>query len=468
IILVVAFLVIRLIFDFNGLFGQDGYEYVKIERGIKNYFSNDMVIPYSVFPIGYGLAGFLFSLLIPADIFAMQIISLLSLFIACIYLRKLITSIHNTEFKVDLFVILFFILSPYVLRFGILVMSDMLCIATYLIFVYHTFKFLTSFHLKNLILLSIAGACCIYIRYASVVVLIIPACIILYHILKSKKFILLFVPIFIFLLISIPEYFLRDRFIFWNIGETKTGFAYFYVPEQWSFSNFFKRDFSNLDGLQHYNIPNIIFAFQNFIHPAFIFIGILFIFFLRKSDLQKKEIQICLTIIILYALFAAGYPYQSNRYLLFTFPLILILFYPAFSRLYQLCTIPQWMKILGITLSAALQVFLFVYSFQTIYHANKNEKAIAEELKNYPGKNIYTFSIDGALNTYEIDYIFYDMYGILFDTIKPNSLLLFNEDAFAVQFAELNPMKNYHYMKSSYELEVLKEFSDGWKLYSIK
>lgn len=466
--LLILFAAVRIFFQFNGLFGQDSYEYVKLERGITGHFLHGEFIPYSVFPIGYALISSVFSFLFSDDVLMMQLISLFSLFVACIYMHKLLVSVFNTEKQVSLFLFLFFLLSPYVLRFGMLVMSDMLCIAVYFIFLFHVFEFLKYGKIQTLIVLSIAASCCVFIRYASVVALLIPCIFVFIQIIKQKKFVQLLIPVIIFLLISLPEYFLRNRFIFWDISESQSGFAYFYVPQQWNISNIFKNEFHNLDGLQQYKLPNIVFVFQNLVHPAFIFIGIILLFFIRKSDFQKKEMRISLSIFIFYALFAACYPYQSNRYLLFTFPLVLLFYYPSFTRLYAFYKIPQYIQYAAIVLCVGIQIFLFVYSSQTIYQLNKTEKDISETIReNYAGKNIYTFSIDGALNTYHVDYHFYDMYRNTFNSIQPNSLLLFNEDAFAVQFAELNPMLNYNFIKSNYDLQLVEEFNDGWKMYEI-
>ncbi|MFN0276730.1 MAG: hypothetical protein ACKVPJ_13365 [Chitinophagales bacterium] len=468
-ILLAAIVAANIFFDFNGLFGQDSYEYVKLQRGITEHIFSGKEIPYSVFPIGYGLTGFLAALVLQNDILAMQLISLVTLFCSAIYLRKILETIYKTNFQFDLFLVLFFLLSPYVMRFGLLVMSDMLCIAVYLFFLYHFLQFKHSKGLRSFLFAIIAGACCVYIRYASVVALLIPIIFLIFECIKLKKHQYLIYALLIFILISLPEIFLRQRFLFWNFGETNTGFAYFYVPQQWSVANFFKKGFYNMDGWQHYSYPNLLFVFQNFVHPAFIFAGVLFLFFSRKATFQLSDNKILFVIIVLYALFAAGYAYQSSRYLLFTFPLILILLYPAFARLYQLCNIPKWLKTLGIAACAGIQVFLLLYSSQTIYNANQVEKNIADTIKKeYPGRNIYTFSIDGALNTYKVSYTFFDIYRNRFDTIQPNSLFLYNDAAFTAQFEGLNPVKNLEFIQSNYQLEELENFDGGWKLFAIK
>ena len=49
-----------------------------------------------------------------------------------------------------------------------------------------------------------------------------------------------------------------------------------------------------------------------------------------------------------------------------------------------------------------------------------------------------------------------------------NSIVIFNEDKFKEQWANLNPMLNWNQLKSNYTLSELKDFGSGWKAYEIK
>ena len=462
-------ILIALLSQFNGLFGQDSYEYMKLERAITHHFISGETITNSVFPIGYALIGSIVQYIFQDDIFAMQCISMVSLCIAFFYFKKLLYLLYGAKEEVNYFAIIFFLLSPYMLRFGLLVMSDMLCIMLYLIFLYYTFLYLKTYRTNELAIAAIVATCCIFVRYASVVAVSIPVCYVLYHLIKQKHFFKIFLCVFLFLLFSLPELILRHRFIFWNFDSEYAGFAYFYVPMQWSFENFFKHEFMNLDGHQIYVLPNLLFVFENIVHPAFIFCGVFFLFFLKKSDLLKKESILILSVILLYALFAAGYPYQSRRYLLFTFPLVLLIFYPAFLQAMAWCKLERTLKNTILICCLLLQCFLFIISSKTIYSMNKTEKEIAGEIqKTAAGKNIYTFSIDGALNTYQVDYVFFDIYRNIFQEIEPNSMLLFNEPAFNEQFSDLNPVKNFRFIQSQYQLKERATFKNGWKLYDIE
>ncbi|MFI5172749.1 MAG: hypothetical protein ACHQFW_10180, partial [Chitinophagales bacterium] len=294
-IILVLLFTIQILSGFNGLFGQDSYEYIKILRG---YSQKEM--PYSVFPAAYPMVGFLVGLLIGNDIFTLQLISMLSLVLAFIYLNKILDFIYKPQEKSKLlYILVFFILSPYILRFSLIAMSDMMNIFLCLGFIYYFFLFRTENELKQLVALSIFGAAAIYTRYASAIILLIPAIIIIQIIIRSGRWKYFLITILPLLILSIPEFLFRHRFLFWNVEAGNSALAYFYVPQQWSLLNFFKKDFYNLDGWQHYDSPNILFVFRNIIHPAFIFCGIIFILFVKRKDIMKQEIYILLSIILI-------------------------------------------------------------------------------------------------------------------------------------------------------------------------
>jgi succinate dehydrogenase hydrophobic anchor subunit len=307
-----------------------------------------------------------------------------------------------------------------------------------------------------------------YTRYASGIILVIIASMLFVYLIRSKQVKYLFIPVIIFAAVTLPDFFIRGRFIIWDVSDQQLHLSYFYVPKQWGILNYFKKDFSNLDGAQHYDYPNLLFAMQNWLHPAFIFCGIFFMLNLRKQDFNLNEIQWLLLATVAYLLFVAGYPYQSNRYLLLTFPFIIVMFYPAFLKIRQKYFHREALSKSIIAVLIFAQVFLFGYSIQIIYATNRNEKLIAQSVKNYPGKPIYTFSIDGALRTYGVQNTIIEIYSSRIDSVMPNSLLLFNYEHFYIQFEKLNPMINWERITDSNYLEQIEEFSNGWRLYAIK
>jgi len=461
---------IILIYPFNGYFGQDSYEYLKTTREFNAYYKTGVLPSYSVFPGLYPFICSLFVLIIPNTLFVLQFVSILCLIASYLLLREIIIMIYKKDKYIDIYLFLFFSLSPYILRFSIISMSDLTGIFLWLMALYFSLLFQQKAKVTSLICACLFGGFAVMTRYTAIVILIMPAFICVMEILKQKKYTLFPVAFLFFLLGSLPDYLLKGRFFFWDINESSSAFSYFYFLDQYSIFNFFKKDFNNLDGWQHYQFPNIIYVFQIFIHPAFIFIGSIFLIFFRKKLFILKEVKISLLTIVIYLIFLAGNAYQSDRYLMFALPLVLIFYYGIFLEIISRIKL-TFKKILFITsVLCGLQLALFIYSFRATISMNRNEKSIAETVSTLPLEStVYTFSIDGALKAYQPNVKIFDIYlNKLVDSTINNGYLLFNYEAFSKQFANLSPMQNYQYLESHYTLRSEKKFENGWELFHIK
>lgn len=461
---------IILIYQFNGYFGQDSYEYLKTTRELIQYYKGGPLPTYSVFPGMYPFICSLIGLLIPDTLFVLQFVSLIALMVSYILLRKIILMIYKTDKYLDIYLFLFFALSPYILRFSIISMSDITGIVLWLTALYFSLQFQLKGRINSLLFACLFSGFAIMTRYPAVVILIMPAVICIRQILKQKKYHLFVIGVVFFLLGSLPDYFLKGRFFFWDITGNESTFSYFYFLDQYSISNFFRRDFYNLDGWQHYKYPNIVYVFQIFVHPAFIFTGLLFILFARKKQFAQKEQQLTLLTIILYLCFLAGNAYQSDRYLMFVLPLLLVFYYASFLEILNKFEFTNKKLFLFIFMITAIQLALFIYSFRVTLEMNKNEKNIADTISSLPkGVMVYTFSIDGAIKAYYPEVKIFDIYtNSLTDSTIQNGYLLFNYEAFSNQFTDLNPMENYQFLHSHYTLQSEKKFENGWELFQIK
>ena len=194
----------------------------------------------------------------------------------------------------------------------------------------------------------------------------------------------------------------------------------------------------------------------------------LFIFFLKRNDFNTPAAKLLVLMVAFYAFYLAGLQYQNNRYLIQSFPLVLVLYYPAFSRIamkYFKQRNHQW-SFFAIVLF--MQLLFFSYSFRSILSMNRAELAIATSLKDYPGQPVYTCSITGALAAYEVENPVTDIY---FEDIKfadTNALLLFNHAAFAEHFAGRKPMMNWDWLNQEYVIAPIRTLPGGWTLYAIK
>jgi hypothetical protein len=453
---------------FNGLYGQDAYEYLRLARALKEMLYEGTGISHSYFPILYPVFGFLLSEMLANDILALQVVSMMALTGAFFYLKQMIRELYGTAYGLIVYLVAFFFFSPYVFRFGLLSMSDMLCLFFVVASVYHIVRYLQLAQDKDAVLFTFFAAAAMATRYAVIPLLIIPALLLLVQLLYRKKWITIGMIIIAAGCLLLPDYLLRGRILFFRIQDAELLVDYASNAYSWSPLNFFRSGFDNPDGLQQYTQWNIAAVTFQLFHPAFVFTGLLFIFFLKRNDFYTPTAKLLVLMVAFYAFYLAGLQYQNNRYLLQSFPLVLVLYYPAFSRIarkYFKQRNYQW-SFLAMVLF--MQLLFFSYSFRSILSMNRAEHAIATSLKDYPGQPIYTCSITGAIVAYEVENPVTDIYFENIDRADSNALLLFNYEAFAEHFSGKKPMMNWDWLNKEYVLTPIRTLPEGWTLFAIK
>ncbi|MBK9730911.1 MAG: glycosyltransferase family 39 protein [Chitinophagaceae bacterium] len=453
--------------QFNGLYGQDAHEYLRLTRALNLYFQSGVTIEHSYFPLFYPLIAWLFSKIMWNDIAALQLVSMIFLAAAFIYLKKLIQFLFTEQRLTTSYLFVFFFLSPYVFRFGLLDMSDMLCLFLVTASVYYAIRYWKTPLLKYAALFSLFAGFGLSTRYAVSILLLFPALLLLRKIWMAKDYKAVAVVILIFAGTFFPDWLIRGRILFLQTSEGNFFIDYASNAYAWSPLNFFRSSFENPDGAQQYDCWNLAASTFNIIHPAFLFAGIIFIFFLKRNDFAAIEIRMITVMIIAYGLFIAGLHYQNNRYLLQSFPFVLLIFYSAFLRLearYFSTTKLKWVAFLTI---AIIQLSLFWYSFQKIYSINCIEKEFAVSLKAYAGQTVYTCDIIGALTSYKVENKVIDIFFNRITKPDSNSLLLFNYNYFSKHFKDQNPMLNWSFLNENHQLKIISSYPDGWELYAI-
>jgi hypothetical protein len=173
VVLLVALLFIVVVFHFNGLYGQDAHEYLRLNRALSDYFKSAIPLSHSYFSILYPLTGYVLSLSGMNDTWAMQLVSMLALVASFFYLRKLLQLVYPTEKYSGWWVLCFFIFSPYVLRFGLLSMSDMLCLFFLIAACYHALSYFKSGNRRDIMLSVFLCSSAISTRYAVTVIVVV-------------------------------------------------------------------------------------------------------------------------------------------------------------------------------------------------------------------------------------------------------------------------------------------------------
>jgi hypothetical protein len=455
-------------FRFNGLYGQDAHEYLRISRDLKSVFFHGTQMQHSIFPVLYPLSGFLVSEFLRNDFLGMQLVSIIAFVLAFHFVKRLLQILYGKNKFISIYLVLFFCLSPYILRFALLSMSDMLCTFLVTAATYYTVKFYRDKEDKTGVLSILFSSCAMATRYACLVIIFPLLIFTVWNLIKKKSSLTFLICLVAGIIPLLPDILLRNRLLFFQLTDGHVRIDYGSNAYSWSLLNFFRRDFLNADGWQHYSQWNIMYVIFNLVHPAFLFAGILLLIFVRKRDFISPVSQLLLSIILLYAGYLAGLQYQSLRYLLLTFPFILVLMFPAFLRVVNLLYFRRIVSGIIVSIVIILQVCLFIYSSKTIYKLNQSEQAIAEGLLAFPSKIIYTCSINGALQSYGIENKIIDLYSERIDGVSFPSLLLFNEKDFPEHFKGKNPMLNLEFLQSHYTLHLLQSFNEGWNLYQIE
>ncbi|AWM13950.1 hypothetical protein DI487_08800 [Flavobacterium sediminis] len=248
--------------------------------------------------------------------------------------------------------------------------------------------------------------------------------------------------------------------------ENTTEFLQHNWLKSWSVQNFYKRSFTTPDGTNYNFLPNIIYAFSSLFHPRYLFSGILFFPFLFKNFLKKRAVILLTLSFLAYSFFLSGIPFQNSRFLIVSFPLLLIILYPGFQLLAATFLSLKIYIATGIA-TFVLQLFLCYLALKPTQERNHLEKEIAQELIPYQNAVLYSFDMDVALQGRGLHFEYQNLWQQEYVTVHENSLLLFNSQKFSRQWEGKNPMKNWNFISNNYRLQVLEELPEGWKLYKI-
>ncbi|HTB30474.1 MAG TPA: hypothetical protein VK808_00510, partial [Bacteroidia bacterium] len=418
-------------------------------------------------PVLYPLCGIIFSAVFKS-LFALQLVSMLSLVLSGIYLEMILKTLHKYETRsIRVFVFLFFLLSPYPLRASLTVMSDSLCLLFITIAYYCLIKYKEEKNNLFFVGFIAFATSAISTRYGAFVVLIVPCIYITYSFFKNFRLMPFLLAVIAALLIILP-------YVLIHKGSSTDFFQHEWL-KGWSFKNFFRSDFFTADGHAIYTVPNILYCFFNLFHPAYCFAGILFAAFSFKYHVNKgaSTIQLIFTASLLfYAFFLAGIPFQNLRFLILSFPFILVLIFPGFIEIYTLFKKAKSRFITPLLLLCIIiQLALFVRVFIPFYHDNKIEKQISREVMKHDTATLYTFSIDAAVRYYGFKNKIINMWEVKLDTFPPireKALVLFNEKQFSDEWKNKNPMFNWRYLNTKYQLIKIKDLPDNWELFYIK
>lgn len=452
----------RWIFNFNGLYGQDAHEYLRYANALREY------IRYGAEPGGYFWSptypalGAALSMFIFKTAFSLQLLSVLAWGGTAMLLRRALVHMYPAEaIPAISFVGFAVLLSPAMVKGGLVVMSDMTATFACMGALYHTYLFKKEGVAKNAIWAGVFAGYAVWTRYATVLLLLPCALYMAWALVQQvrRNSSLWWVP-----LAGIAALLPFGWLFSWSKGGDMTSFLGHEWLVNWSANNFFLRDFQLTDGEMHYALPNIAYAFFPLGHPEFMVFGLLMAPFIRLGDFKPTVVMVAAAGALLYCLFLAGIPYQNRRFLLPAFPFWALALFPAYCRFRAAASNGGGLVVLIIFLA---QIYLCFHFLGPVRAMNRQERHFAETVQYFPPTRLYTFGPEGALETYECPHKIISMYQDSIPTPVPGDLLIFSESAYTQQWAGKNPMKHWSNFKNNYNLTPLRTFENGWAVWKF-
>ncbi len=464
-LLPLTILVVLRINGFDGMAGQDGYAYVDYAIAIKRWLTFGESPGHFFWPPGYSLLGACLGLFIYSVPLSMQLISCLSLSLLLITINALLKKLYPTSNQKGLviYLVLFGMFVPYFFRQGMVTTSDMLACFMVTLSIFFGYQYIIEHKFKYMVFVFIAVSFGTLVRFPTIIVLT-PW--LLYLVLKwfasARKFSHL-------LILCIP---LSCVYLYSLFNEDITLFLHHPSVVNWEFANYWKTTFITGEGTIKHLIPNFLFVFSPIAHPGYLFPGLILIYIcIKEKALVGLHWAAWVLGYLCYAFFLAGYLNQNYRHLLIVYPIVLLIGFYGYNRIYtHWFFIKHQVRLLPILFLA--QLSLCWLALKPTLHRNLIERLMTLDLKDYAKVShpdtLYSFDIDIALKSRGIPYTILSLYVRTYDNFNRGAFILFNEAKLSKQWKGLAPMTNWEHLKKNYKLKKIKDFPDGWTLFKIE
>lgn len=465
IIPVVAWLIVRFVFGFNGLYGQDAYAYLLHAREWKAFFLRSETPGSFFWPPNYSIVSALLALIINTEFYSLQLTSVLSIVGLAGILNAWIKEAYNqVDESVRIgFITLTFLLSPYMLRLGMQSMSDMLAMFLLTASFFQLWKLTKNDLLRDLLLWSVFSALAITTRYPAVIVLLPSIGFVGFRLLSKGQLSRLVIGL---LVAGVP----LSMAAWWKLesGGMQTVLDIDLI-QNWHFSNLFKSEFHTSDTNSKFLLPNLVFNLNPFIHPGTVFFGAILLLPSVASFKKGSFNLLLIGSILLYACLLSGVPFQNTRVATFTYPLIVIFLFSGFVKL---CS---WLRAKNIPLklvlifSLVIQLGLCARALQPSISYNHFEQELATWIQqNCATKTVYTSSYSQLFDVYETSNSVVQIFDSELNEFEDGSVFIFNKTWANFKLKGTTPLRNWEKAQSLMQITELKCWKNGWCVYSLE
>ncbi|MCB0527305.1 MAG: hypothetical protein H6575_03025 [Lewinellaceae bacterium] len=461
--------IVSRLLDFNGLYGQDAHEYLRLGHVYAGLMAGQ---PYSAhsagdaeFAVGYPLAGALLARSGLDMRTAMQCISWISAGLALLFFDRCLQVLSPGARAQSRWVFtgLTLMLSPCFVRAGMTMMSDALGLALALAALEQGFRVLETGRPGRAVVAAVLCGLAVCTRFSLAGLLAAFAATLLFYLLQNRKWWMAVATLAAGLLALLPHFLLKPAG-----AENVLSHS---LLENWSLSNHFKAVFSNANGTVDYGLPNILYVLFPLAHPWFCLLlpGLWLLF--KRTDvhlISKKMIVACL---VCYLVFLGGIPHQNLRYLLPAYTLLLLILFPAWDRMFAYgFYFFKRLTFAVVIVALSVQLIATVWILRPVVARNRLENSIATTLRDAlpADATLYAFDLDVALKTYLPGMQILNLWERAYPSFSDGSYFLFNEPRLRQQWEGHNPMINWERANETRQLSEFRQLPDGWTLYRIK
>ena len=443
------FLVLWLGFDFNGLYGQDAHEYLRYSKALSAFMETGADPGSFVWPKLFPVLGTVIGYTgIPIG-FALQLISLFAMLGALLFAQRSLQLLYNTSGS--WFLLLAAATQVYFVRSGMLVMSDALAAFFVMGAVFYYLRLRRDEKLLFFIWILMFAAAGSFTRYAVVPLIAIP----LLHsawIISKKWHVLLKIGAGLTVMAAgMLILFVNNQAL--DVTSSIAG--------EWNPLHLIQRTFLFQSHVESYWVPNGAYIWSNFAHIGFLSFGILLFFWWKQWNFRLKFLWFG---ILVYLIFIGGIGFQNQRFLVISHLPILLLIFPAFQSLKsELSNRKLWWVFVGGIL--AFNSAFFYYSFSKMFAMHRFEKKVAKAAHTLDdSKTIYAFYVTPSLGSYDVPNRRVDLWEESIDFEK-GGYVIFNPELFE---DNSRVMKNWNRLDESYELEIIDDLPQNWRIYRIQ
>ncbi len=448
---VLAIIVLDLGWGFHGLYNQDAHAYLRLVNELVAWWKGGAPPSNAYWPLGFPAAGAVVSLLTGSTLLGLRLVTALGWVLSVLAFRRILLDTGADRTRAGLYTALTVGTSPFLLRHGVVVMSDVPAIALGL----WSFRFgLRYANTRDSLICTALAATAVMVRFP-MLVWVAPvltfSCVRAFQRAPTVQRVLLGAML-------IACVFLVRLAVAGALAHP--------LGLQLHPANLFRSAFDTVDGQHRFLIPNALYVLKPLWHPGFLLLAPLLWPFLRRYDLRSKLVWLSLATAGGYLLFLGMLPDQNDRLCLPAMPSVALVLWPAFDRLMVRYS-GRGLWRMAVPLIVMVQLVLFARAIAPFVEQDRMQRELSEWVKGEGATTVYTFGVDQALHSYGHQGGTVDLWRNEVEHFEPGALVLFNPDANAEQWKGRTPMLNWQRALVQ-GADTVGTRPDGWVLLRIR